>query len=122
MEFSATNRHPAAYFWRADEESGSGRHNRYLDVPGMPPVLVTRDPGVILAILTATGDREGHFDRDTLPSTGIARATGEDTLLFGNGSMWRRHRKASAAPFGKTALFQIDVFFQFEDTFRSTVQ
>ena len=111
-----------AYFWRADEESGSGRHNRYLDVPGMPPVLVTRDPGVIRAILTATGDREGHFDRDTLPSTGIARATGDDTLLFGNGSMWRQQRKVSAAPFGKTSLFQIDVFFEFEDTFRSTVR
>lgn len=112
----------ATYFWRADEESGFGQHNRYLDVPGLPPVLVTRDPGVIRAILTATGDREGHFDRDTLPSTGIARATGDDTLLFGNGSMWRQHRKKSAAPFGKTALFQIDVFFQFEETFRNTVQ
>jgi len=111
-----------AYFWRADEETGSGRHNRYLDVPGFPPVLVTRDPGVIRAILTATGDREGQFDRDTLPSSGIARATGEDTLLFGNGSMWRRQRKVSAAPFGKTSLFQIDVFFEFEDTFRNTAK
>ncbi len=110
------------YFWRADEEPGSGRHNRYLDVPGFPPVLVTRDPGVIRAILTATGDREDQFDRDTLPSAGIARATGEDTLLFGNGSLWRRQRKVSAAPFGKTALFQVDVFLDFEDTFRRTVR
>ncbi len=110
------------YFWRADEEAGGGRHNRYLAVPGFPPVLVTRDPGVIRAILTATGDREGQFDRDQLPSTGIARATGEDTLLFGNGAMWRRQRKISAAPFGKTALFQIDVFMQFEDTFRHAVR
>ena len=110
------------YFWRADEENGSGRHNRYFEVPGSPPVLVTRDPGVIRAILTATGDRDGQFDRDTLPSTGIARATGEDTLLFGNGAMWRRQRKASASPFGKTALFQVDVFMEFEETFRNTAR
>lgn len=111
-----------AFFWRADEETGPGRHNRYLDVPGFAPVLVTRDPGVIRAILTSTGDREGQFDRDTLPSSGIARATGNDTLLFGNGAMWRRQRKVSASPFGKTALFQVDVFFEFEDTFRHTVR
>ncbi len=111
-----------SYFWRADEETGPGRHNRYLDIPGFPPVLVTRDPGLIRAILAATGDRDGQFDRDTLPSTGIARATGQDTLLFGNGSLWRRHRKVSAAPFGKTALFQIDVFCEFEDKFRSTAR
>ncbi len=109
-----------SYFWNADEETGAGRHNRYLGVLGFPPVLVTRDPGIIRAILTATGDHEGQFDRDTMPSTGIARATGDDTLLFGNGTLWRRHRKASAAPFGKTALFQADVFFQFQRTFRNT--
>lgn len=110
------------FFWRADEQAGSGRHNRYLDVPGFPPVLVSRDPGVIRAILTATGDQAGQFDRDTLPSRGIARATGEDTLLFGNGSMWRRQRKVSASPFGKTALFQVDVFLEFEETFCNTVR
>ncbi|MEQ9406374.1 MAG: cytochrome P450 [Fuerstiella sp.] len=111
-----------SYFWQANDETGPGRHNRYLDVPGFPPVLVTRDPGVIRAILTATGDREGQFDRDTLPSSGIARATGKDTLLFGNGSRWRQQRKVSASPFGKTALFQVDVFFEFEDSFRNTVR
>lgn len=111
-----------SFFFRADEETGSGQHNRYLDIPGFAPILVTRDPGVIRAVLKATGDREGQFDRDTLPSTGIARATGEDTLLFGNGSMWRRQRRVSASPFGKTALFQVDVFFEFEDTFRDTVR
>jgi cytochrome P450 len=110
------------YFHGADDETGAGRHNRYLDVPGFPPVLVTRDPSVIRAILTATGDREGQFDRDPLPSAGIARATGEDTLLFGNGSSWRRQRKASASPFGKTALFQVEVFSEFEQTFRATVR
>lgn len=112
----------ATYFHGADDEAGAGRHNRYLDIPGFPPVLVTRDPGVIRAILTATGDRDGQFDRDPLPSAGIARATGEDTLLFGNGSAWRRQRKASASPFGKTALFQVEVFSEFEQTFRTTVR
>jgi cytochrome P450 len=110
------------YFWGADAESGPGRHNRYLDVPGFSPVLVTRDPGMIRAILTETGDREGQFDRDTLPSTGIARATGRDTLLFANGPCWHRQRQFAAAPFGKTALFQPDLFHEFEETFRGVVR
>ncbi len=110
------------YFCGAEKENGCGRHNRYLDVPGFPPVLVSRDPGIIRAILTATGDREGQFERDTLPSTGIARATGEDTLLFGNGSIWRRQRKASASPFGKTALFQPEIFTGFEEICRETIR
>ncbi|MEQ8787577.1 MAG: cytochrome P450 [Pirellulaceae bacterium] len=109
------------YFWGAEREEGPGRHNRYLDFPGFAPVLVTRDPGVIRAILTSTGDREGQFDRDTLPSTGIARATGKDTLLFANGSTWRSQRKAAASPFGKTSLFQLETFHEFEETFRRTV-
>ena len=109
------------YFWRAEDETGPGRHNRYVDFPGFPPVLVTRDPGVIRAILTATGDREGQFDRDTLPSTGIARATGKDTLLFANGPIWRRQKRIGAAPFGKTALFQPEIFGEFAETFRKTV-
>lgn len=111
-----------SYFCGAEAEQGPGRHNRYLDVPGFPPVLVTRDPGIIRAILTATGDRQGQFDRDTLPSTGIARATGSDTLLFANGPFWRRQRKAAASPFGKTALFQVDVFHEFAETLRKTVR
>jgi len=111
-----------SYYCGADREAGPGRHNRYLEFPGFSPVLVTRDPGVIRAILTATGDREGQFDRDTLPSTGIARATGKDTLLFANGPFWRRQRKVAAAPFGKTALFQAATFLEFAGTFRKTVE
>ncbi|MGD9854817.1 MAG: cytochrome P450 [Planctomycetaceae bacterium] len=110
------------YFWGADDETGAGRHNRYVDFPGFPPVLVTRDPGIIRAILTATGDRAGQFDRDTLPSAGIARATGKDTLLFANGPIWRRQRRVGAAPFGKTALFQPEIFGEFAETFRRTVR
>jgi cytochrome P450 len=110
------------YFWGADEEQGPGRHNRYLDVPGFAPVLVTRDPAIIRAITTETGDRQGQFDRDTLPSVGIARATGKDTLLYANGPTWRRQKLLAAAPFGKTTLFQPERFQEFAETFRHTVR
>jgi cytochrome P450 len=110
------------YFWGADGEQGPGRHNRYLEVPGFAPVLVTRDPGVIRAVTTETGDRDGQFDRDTLPSGGIARATGKDTLLYANGPAWRRQKKLAAPPFGKTTLFQPERFQEFADTFRHTVR
>ena len=57
-----------------------------------------------------------------MPSTGIARATGTDTLLFSNGPEWRTHRKASAKAFGKTSLFTDAVFANFEQTFRNNVE
>jgi len=110
-----------SYFSGAEQEQGFGRHNRYLDPLGFAPVFVTRDPGVIRAIATDTGDRAGQFDRDTLPSTGIARATGRDTLLYANGEIWRRQRKLSASPFGKTSLFQPEKFHEFAETFKATV-
>ncbi|HEV7999124.1 MAG TPA: cytochrome P450 [Planctomycetaceae bacterium] len=112
-----------SFFWGdgAESEQGGGKHNRYLSVPGFSPVLVTRDPGLIRAITTATSDQAGDFDRDTLPSTGIARATGADTLLYSNGSIWKRQRKLAAPPFGKTTLFQPEMFHEFEATFRRTV-
>lgn len=110
------------FFWGADAEPGPGRHNRYLEVPGFAPVLVTRDPQIIRAIATETGDREGQFDRDTLPTTGIARATGKDTLLYANGQTWRRQKKLAAPPFGKTTLFQPEQFNEFAATFRHTVR
>lgn len=110
------------YFWNADAEEGAGRHNRYLEVPGFAPVLVTRDPRLIRAITTETGDRDGQFDRDTLPSVGIARATGKDTLLYANGPTWRTQKKLAAPPFGKTTLFQPEQFHEFAETFRHTVR
>jgi cytochrome P450 len=110
------------YFWQADLESGSGRHSRYLDVLGCAPILVTRDPRIIRAITTESGDRPGQFDRDTLPSTGIARATGRDTLLYANGAVWKRQKKLAAGPFGKTTLFQPEQFHEFAKTFRQTVR
>ena len=109
------------YFWGADREQGPGKHNRYLDFPWFAPILVTRDPGIIRAITTETGYQAGQFDRDTLPSTGIARATGKDTLLYANGPSWRRQRKLAASPFGKTTLFQPEMFHEFAETFRNTV-
>ena len=112
----------ATFFAKAGTERGRAKHNRYLEIPGFDPVMVTRDPEVIRALLTATGTGEGRLDRDTMPSTGIARATGPDTLLFSNGPEWKTHRKASAKAFGKTSLFTDDVFEKFEHTFRNNVQ
>ena len=108
----------STFFAKAYRQKGYARHNRYVEIPGFDPVLVTRDPRVIRAILTSTGVGEGRVDRDTMPSEGIARATGPDTLLFANGQQWKTHRNASAKAFGKTSLFNDDVFCDFEQTFR----
>jgi cytochrome P450 len=110
------------FFWRADEEQGAGRHNRYLEVPGFAPILVTRDPRVIREISAQTGDRPGQFDRDSLPSTGIARATGPDSLLYANGPTWKRQKKLATPPFARTTLFQPEQFREFAQTFRHTVR
>lgn len=110
------------FFWRADQTQGSGRHNRYLDVPGFAPVLVTRDPAVIEAISKNTGDQPGQFDRSTLPSVGIARATGTDSLLYANGAQWKRQKQLSAPPFARITLFQPEQFEQFAKTFWHTAQ
>jgi cytochrome P450 len=109
------------FFWDDEQETGSGKHNRYLDVPGMSPVLVTREPAIIRAVLSDTGDKPGQFDRDTAPTAGIARATGEDSLLYANGPLWRRQKKLAAPPFNHSSLFQPEKFHEFERTFRKTV-
>src|ERR1041385_2122667 len=109
------------FYWGADKETGSGKHNRYLYVAGLPPVLLTREPAIIMAVLSATGDKPGQFDRDTSPTAGIARATGEDSLLYANGPTWRRQKPLSAAPFSRSNLFQPEKFHGFEQTFRKTV-
>jgi cytochrome P450 len=110
------------YFWGADAEEGSGRHSRYLDVPGFAPVLVTRDPRLIRAISVETAAKPGQFDRDTMPSAGIARATGRDTLLYANGPAWKRQKQLSTPPFSRGSLFQPEQFGEFEATFRRTVE
>lgn len=110
-----------AIWWGADREPGAGRHNRYLYAGGFPPVLITRDPGVIKAVLGATGEKPGQFDRDTAPTAGIARATGEDSLLYANGELWHRQKRLVAEPFSRSNLFQPELFHEFEQTFRATV-
>jgi cytochrome P450 len=105
----------------AETETGWGKHNRYLYVGGFPPVLLTRDPAVIRAVLSITSEKPGHFDRDTAPTAGIARATGEDSLLYSNGEVWHRQKRLVAAPFSRANLFQPESFHAFEATFRKTV-
>lgn len=109
-----------AFYHGAENEAGSGRHNRYLYVGGAAPVLLSREPAVIKAILSDTGDKPGEFDRDTAPTVGIARATGEDSLLYANGEVWRRQKRLAAKPFSRTTLFQPEEFSEFEQTFRRT--
>jgi cytochrome P450 len=109
------------FFWATEREEGSGKHNRYLAAPGLPCVLVTREPAVIRAVLSATGDKPGQFDRDRAPTAGIARATGEDSLLYANGPLWRRQKHLAAPSFSRSNLFQPEKFHEFEQTFRKTV-
>ena len=110
-----------AFYWDADKETGAGKHNRYIYIAGLPPVLLSRDPAVIRAVLSATGEKPGQFDRDPRPTVGIARATGEDSLLYANGALWLRQKRLSAQPFSKSNLFQPEKFHGFEQTFRKTV-
>jgi cytochrome P450 len=109
------------FFHDADRETGAGRHHRYLDMPGLSHVLVTRDPAFIRAVLSATGDKPGQFDRDTAPTSGIARATGSDSLLYANGPLWRQQKRLAAPSFSHSSLFQPEKFHEFEQTFRKTV-
>ena len=109
------------FYWDTEKETGSGKHNRFIYIAGMPPILLTREPAVIKAVLAATGDKPGQFDRDTSPTAGIARATGVDSLLYSNGSVWRRQKTLSLDPFSKSNLFQPEKFHGFEQTFRKTV-
>lgn len=109
------------FFAGAEADPAPARHNRYLDVPGFAPVLVTRDPRLIRAISSDTGEKPGQFDRDTLPTAGIARATGADTLLYANGPDWRTQKRLAAPPFARTTLFQPERFHDFERTFRETI-
>ncbi|MCB1225951.1 MAG: cytochrome P450 [Verrucomicrobiales bacterium] len=110
-----------AFYTEAAEAEGDACHSRYLDLPGMKPVLVTRDPAFIKAIQAMTGDKPGQFDRDTAPTAGIGRATGTDSLLYSNGAQWRYQKSLAAQPFSRSNLFQPQKFAGFEQTFRKTV-
>lgn len=110
-----------AFYANAETKDLSARHNRYLYVAGMPPVLLTRDPAVIKSILLATGDKPGQFDRDTAPTAGIARMTGVNTLLYSNGEIWKRQKRMAMKPFSKGSLYHPEEFHEFERTFRKTI-
>ncbi|MEC9035402.1 MAG: cytochrome P450 [Verrucomicrobiota bacterium] len=111
-----------SFYHGSEDQDGPGKHNRYLYCAGMAPVLLTRDPAVIKAMLAATGDKPEQFDRDTSPTAGIARLTGQDSLLYANGSLWKRQKRQSAQPFSRSNLFEPVKFQGFELTFRDTVR
>ncbi len=92
-----------------------------LDVPGFPPILFVRDPEVIRAVTLGTANG-GDFDRDTLPTQGIARVVGGRTLLFAQGDAWRKHRAAAARPFGMGAVQTAEVYRDIEDAIRLAVE
>src|SRR5262245_47766468 len=71
---------------------------KYVDVPGFPPILFVRDPELIRTITVETANK-GNFDRDTLPTQGIARVVGGSNLLYSQGDTWKRHRVAASRPF-----------------------
>jgi cytochrome P450 len=94
---------------------------KYLDVPGFPPILFVRDPEVIRAVTVETAN-QGAFDRDTLPTQGIARVVGTRNLLYAQGDLWRKHRAAAAKPFGTGAVQTEHVFHDMEDAIRRAVE
>jgi cytochrome P450 len=96
------------------------RDLKYLDVPGFPPILFVRDPELIRAVAVETANG-GAFDRDTLPTQGVARVVGGRNLLFAQGELWRKHRTAAARPFGTGAVQTPDVFHDIEDAIKRAV-
>ena len=110
------------YFWGADDEQGPGRHNRYLDVPGFAPVLVTRDP----RHHSRHRDRNGRPRGAVRPRHAALRPASRGRpartrCCTPTGRLWKRQRKLAASPFGKTTLFQPEQFHEFAETFRHTV-
>src|SRR5258708_21856433 len=104
------------FYWDAEKETGSGKHNRYLYLAGLSPVLLTREPAVIKAVLAATGDKPGQFDRDTSPTAAIARPAGEDFLQDAKGAVVRWDEKVFAQPLIRFQLFFEEKFFGFFPT------
>lgn len=93
----------------------------YLDVPGFPPILFVRDPELIRAVTVNTAN-DGAFDRDALPTQGIARVVGAQNLLYAVGSVWKRHRTAAARAFGMGAVQTPLVFQNMERAVRRAVE
>jgi cytochrome P450 len=94
---------------------------KYLDVPGFPTILFVRDPEVIRAVTVGTMNH-GDFDRDTLPTQGIARVVGGRNLLFAQGEIWRKHRAAAARVFGAGTVQTPDVYRDMEQAIRRAVE
>ncbi|MBX9625420.1 MAG: cytochrome P450 [Gemmataceae bacterium] len=92
----------------------------YLDVPGFTPILFARDPEFIRAVTVGTANG-GPFDRDTLPTQGIARVVGGSNLLYSQGPTWKRHRAAAARPFGAGAVQTPEVYHGIEAAIRRAV-
>lgn len=103
------------YVFRDDEDL------KFLDAPGFPPILFVRNPALIRAITLETAN-QGAFDRDTLPTQGIARVVGGRNLLYSQGDIWRQHRAAAARPFGATAMLTPETFRHMEQAIRRAVE
>ena len=94
---------------------------KYLDVPGFPPILFVRDPEMIRTIAVETAN-QGDFDRDTLPTQGIARVVGGRNLLFTQGDEWKRHRAAASRPLGTGAVFKPEIYQGIEAAVKRAVE
>ncbi len=94
---------------------------KYLNVPGFPSILFIRDPELIRQVTVATAN-QGDFDRDTLPTQGIARVVGERNLLFAQGEFWKRHRTAVAKAFGASNFQDPEIYSDIEQTIRKAVE
>ena len=70
------------FFWNADQERGPQRDNRYLDVPGFAPVLVTRDPGIIRTILKLFIPKDTHILLDVWHANRREEAWGIDATGY----------------------------------------
>lgn len=92
-----------------------------LDVPGFPPLLFVRDPELIRQVTVATANN-GDFDRDTLPTQGIARVVGGRNLLYAQGDEWKKHRAAAARAFGVSAVQTATVYHDMETAVRKAVE
>ena len=87
---------------RADPgDARSGRHPRHHHRNGRPA--------------RAVRSRHAALDRHRPRDRAATRCS------IRNGAIWRRQRKLAASPFGKTTLFQPEMFHEFAETFRGTV-
>jgi cytochrome P450 len=93
----------------------------YLDVPAFPPILFVRHPELIRAVTIGTANG-GPFDRDTLPTQGIARVVGGQNLLYAQGDVWKKHRSAAARTLGAGAVQTPEVFRDMELAIKHAVE